>query len=98
MAKRIAQPGLFDEAPEPPAAKQWREVPQEVFLSWPEDMQLRYCMNRDLASAAERRNTQEQDAVFNRENEIVSMEGEVDTATWYVNRAAMYERELARLR
>lgn len=44
----------FDHEPAPRAPKvpddpqsQWHEVPQAIFLSWPEIQQLKYCARRD---------------------------------------------------
>lgn len=91
MAKRIAQPGLFDEPIAPAVEKEvreWREVRQDVFLGWSPIAQIQYCMNRDLASAALRES----------EPDPRQVEGEADTATWYSHRAAMYAEDLKKLR
>lgn len=59
MAKsRIPQAGLFDDELPPapvqalaPDRRQWREVPQALFLSWHPVHQLLYCWKRDMAAA-----------------------------------------------
>jgi len=33
--------------------REWNEVPQALFLSWSDAMQLAYCRTRDLQSASE---------------------------------------------
>lgn len=49
-------PSLFDE-PAPPepeiddALPDWHEVPQALFLSWSDAMQMAYCYRRDADSA-----------------------------------------------
>lgn len=43
---------LFDFADEQEEQPDWHEVPQAVFLSWPDHMQLAYCAARDIDSAS----------------------------------------------
>lgn len=52
-AKGAPQPSLFDLPAEPvevDPSGYWNEVSQAVFLSWPEEAQLRYCARRDRHS------------------------------------------------
>lgn len=55
--KDRAQLDLFAPPPAPTpevtAPREWREVKAEVFLSWTEELQLRYCAKRDFDSAVE---------------------------------------------
>lgn len=58
---RTACPGSI-----PGAAPTWREVPQPLFLSWPESMQLAYCARRDEASALRADDAEETRWLLNR--------------------------------
>lgn len=64
---------LFSE----PKLQEWREVPQEIFLSWSDKNQLIYCANRDL------------DAAKMAESEW----GDLEQAAWFRARALAYMKE-----
>lgn len=65
---------LFE--PDPPAyapRSAWKEVDQNIFLSWSHRHQLAYCMARDLDTAAHAEEQSDKDFFTNRANDYKEM-------------------------